>query len=106
MTTIAAVGEAEQHDVPVLVEHVVDDVLDVRAERDLRAREVHALADARQARREHLVAGRLQAAPYVAEAVGAGPGAVDEDERAHAGIRTRAGFAHVGAPGNGSVIAS
>ena len=81
-----AVGESEQDDlVETLVQHLIDDVLNVRRQRDLRTRQVRALAESREARRERLVAGRLQAAPDVAEAVCTRPGAVDEDEGTHAG---------------------
>ena len=89
-----AVGEPEQHDgIEILVENLVDDVLDVRAEPDLRACQVHALADAREARREDLMARALQPAPHVPEAVCAGPGPVDENERRHQRLVRRGGGA-------------
>ena len=85
-----AVGIPEQHDaVEILVEDLVDDIVDVRAERDLRARQVRALTDAGEAGCEDLVPGRLQAAPHVPEAVRAGPGPVDEYERRHLAVLRR-----------------
>jgi hypothetical protein len=53
-----AIGESHEDDlVEVFVQHVVDDVADVRRQVHLRARQVDPLADARKARREHVVAG-------------------------------------------------
>ena len=80
-----AVGEPEQHDVgEVLVEDLVDDVADVGGEVDLRAHEVDPLADAREARGEHLVALGGQEGPHLAEAVRPTPRTVHQHERRHA----------------------
>ena len=65
-----AIGESQQHDlVEILVQHVIDDVLNVRRQRDLRTCQVRALAEPGEARRERLMTGHLEAAPYVAKAV-------------------------------------
>ena len=80
-----AVGEPEQHDVgEVLVEDLVDDVADVGGEVDLRAHEVDPLADAREARGEHLVALGGQEGPDLAEPVRPTPRTVHQHERRHA----------------------
>ena len=80
----AAVREADQRDlVQVLEQHVVHEVAHVGAQVDQRARQVDALAEAGEARREDRVAGGLQQPPDMAEAVRAAPRAVDEDERGH-----------------------
>jgi hypothetical protein len=79
-----AVGEAEQHDVAeVLVPDGVDDVGDMRGQGHLRTGQVRTLADAGQAGREDLVAGRPERAAHLAEAVRAAPRAVHQDENRH-----------------------
>ena len=79
-----AVGEAEQHDPgQILVQHLVDDVADMGAEVDHRAGEVGPLADAGQARGEHLMARRRQPAPNVTEPVGPAPATVHQHVRRH-----------------------
>ena len=55
----------------------VDDVCDVRVERDLRAHQVRALAEPGQRRREDLVAAALQQIGDAAPAPAAVPRAVD-----------------------------
>ena len=81
-----AVGEAEQHDaVEVLVEDVVDDVAHVGAEVDLRTAEVGPLAEAGEAGREDVVAGALEPAADVTEAVGAAPRSMHQHVGRHGG---------------------
>ena len=66
----AAVREAKQDNVAqVLVEHDVHDILHMRYQADLGIHQVDAFTDPRQARREHLMAARLQHAANMTEPV-------------------------------------
>src|SRR5689334_4079115 len=76
----AAIGESDQHDlVQILVEDVVHDVADMRAEADLRAGEMNALADAGQAGARHFVSRGAEQGPHMPKAVGAAPSAVNQN---------------------------
>src|SRR6188768_4069418 len=80
----AAIGKSDQDDVvEILVQHVIDDVADMRAEADQRAGKVHPLADAGQARARHLVPFGAEQSAHMPEAMGAAPGAVNQDEFSH-----------------------
>jgi hypothetical protein len=81
----AAVAVADEHDVVQLLgrdqaEHVVDVVL----QRDVGPPQVRAIAVPGQRHRMHLVTGGAQGAEDAAPDPGSAPGAVHEDERAHA----------------------
>ena len=78
------VREPEEHDVvEVLVEDLVDDVGDVRAQRDLGTREVGPFADAGEAGREHVVVLGPQQRSDVTEPVGPAPCAVHQHVGRH-----------------------
>src|SRR5204863_63307 len=77
----AAVAMADEDHVPQVLElEHRDDILHMRVQVGVGARQVRALADAGERWREHLVAGRAQQWDDLPPAPAAVPAAVDKDE--------------------------
>ncbi len=83
-----AIRKADQDNVPkVLVQHVIDDIPHMGAQSHQRTGQMHALSDAGETWREHLVSVGLQNPPDMPETVGAAKGAMYQDEDRHSHSR-------------------